>query len=603
MERDETERFDFFTVNTSDVITAQLIVLEEKGACILDYEGRKISSICFNDYLQEKLMEKYKESELSPEEPFPNEESCGFKFPRKIVETVRVKEDFMSLLKRSDLAEIPYIRLEFPQKIREVLLSGFILKNRLPLLCLERIGVYLSQKNNATYLARKLDMVLSQSEQSLSDILKQLKENPGGMVETLLKPSAKSFPFFAQMSNFIIRDLVNKSEKQSQDHTFCQASYIIGYLNMHHRDQINREHERENALNGLMGRLKKAPYAYTLQDILSFKGGETPLLDNKYSREDLTEFLEKKTTAGKDDFLPEVIRLRTILKKEYYIHRGVVIPLCYKGINDAHDRYRRRILDDWEEKMASFKTSRAMKDDDIFRRQLDQLLKKDEPLLYSMLSYELLFLSMKQNSRGPFVNEARGYLNMKTKALLPIDEILRLKRKDLYEEVIRGLPFWRAIPILSDVIITLKMLIKSLKGRKRKSPAKASREAKFEDYNERRGSRGRGNQRENYKARMEDLKSTFLRGDEILDVTLPELAEEWNPLYDFKAKANLVEDVNSLVRDYLRSLRRRFLISPPDEERIRNMACLLGENAELGQIKRRDALIRYLELYIIKCLM
>ena len=45
-----------------------------------------------------------------------------------------------------------------------------------------------------------------------------------------------------------------------------------------------------------------------------------------------------------------------------------------------------------------------------------------------------------------------------------------------------------------------------------------------------------------------------------------ELAEKWNPLYAAAQKKNLVEDVNALVRDFLRPVRRSFLVRPPDLE-------------------------------------
>ncbi|MBN1685068.1 MAG: hypothetical protein JW852_00355, partial [Spirochaetales bacterium] len=74
---------------------------------------------------------------------------------------------------------------------------------------------------------------------------------------------------------------------------------------------------------------------------------------------------------------------------------------------------------------------------------------------------------------------------------------------------------------------------------------------------------------------------------------------KWNPLFDPQAKANLVEDVNALVRDFLRKLKRGFLVRPPDAARIRNMAENLGANHAFDQIKNRDALQRYIELYMI----
>ena len=83
---------------------------------------------------------------------------------------------------------------------------------------------------------------------------------------------------------------------------------------------------------------------------------------------------------------------------------------------------------------------------------------------------------------------------------------------------------------------------------------------------------------------------------------MDELVERWNPLFDPQAKSNLVEDVNSLVRDFLRKLKRGFLVKPPNAARITNMAESLAANHAFDQIKKRDALQRYIELYMISVL-
>ncbi|MCX7029588.1 MAG: hypothetical protein NTU62_05645, partial [Spirochaetes bacterium] len=74
------------------------------------------------------------------------------------------------------------------------------------------------------------------------------------------------------------------------------------------------------------------------------------------------------------------------------------------------------------------------------------------------------------------------------------------------------------------------------------------------------------------------------------------------PLYAEEQKANLVEDVNALARDFLRSLRRGFLVSPPSLERLRELAKQLAGSRNLEQIRKKEPLERYLLVYFIKCL-
>jgi len=75
-----------------------------------------------------------------------------------------------------------------------------------------------------------------------------------------------------------------------------------------------------------------------------------------------------------------------------------------------------------------------------------------------------------------------------------------------------------------------------------------------------------------YRKAVHDLKLEFIGSEKTIPQSLKELMEKWNPLYDSQARTNLVEDVNAMVRDYLRNIRRTFRITPPDAARIRSLA-------------------------------
>ncbi|MGO9410087.1 MAG: hypothetical protein ACLQCB_04965 [Spirochaetia bacterium] len=105
-----------------------------------------------------------------------------------------------------------------------------------------------------------------------------------------------------------------------------------------------------------------------------------------------------------------------------------------------------------------------------------------------------------------------------------------------------------------------------------------------------------------YRKSIQSLVPHYVPAGKSLDGLLEELAEKWNPLFDPEQRQNLVEDVNALVRDFVRPLRRSFLLTPPDSGRIHGLAEQLSGSKNLGKIVKRDKLIHYLELYVIKCL-
>lgn len=63
-----------------------------------------------------------------------------------------------------------------------------------------------------------------------------------------------------------------------------------------------------------------------------------------------------------------------------------------------------------------------------------------------------------------------------------------------------------------------------------------------------------------------------------------------------------MEDVNALVRDFLRPIRASFQRSPPDSKRIGALAEQLSASKSLAKIVKREPLKRYIELYILRCL-
>jgi hypothetical protein len=125
-----------------------------------------------------------------------------------------------------------------------------------------------------------------------------------------------------------------------------------------------------------------------------------------------------------------------------------------------------------------------------------------------------------------------------------------------------------------------------------------------------RGGTARGNQAASsnkeravaFRKAIHAMQRDYVGENASVEKTLDQLAEEWNPLLDPTAKANLIEDVNSLVRDFLRRMKVGFRYVPPDRQRIRSLAEQLAQNQAFDQIKRKDALKRYLELYMLKLL-
>ena len=105
-----------------------------------------------------------------------------------------------------------------------------------------------------------------------------------------------------------------------------------------------------------------------------------------------------------------------------------------------------------------------------------------------------------------------------------------------------------------------------------------------------------------YRKAIQSLIAQTVPAGKSLDGMLEELTKRWNPLFDTQGKTNLVEDVNALVRDYVRPLRHSFQVKPPDMNRLHALAEQLSASKGLMKITKKDSLIRYLELFMLKSL-
>jgi hypothetical protein len=87
-----------------------------------------------------------------------------------------------------------------------------------------------------------------------------------------------------------------------------------------------------------------------------------------------------------------------------------------------------------------------------------------------------------------------------------------------------------------------------------------------------------------------------------LEEYLQTLIGRWNNLLDPVAKANLTEDINSLIRDYLRGVLRTMKPSGFTADRLEMMSSNLADTPNLLKIRNHKALQEYIKLYMIKML-
>ncbi|MBN1686943.1 MAG: hypothetical protein JW852_09830, partial [Spirochaetales bacterium] len=565
------------TSDTEIQLSTHLEDLAEAKKCTLIYDQGRIGSVVYPEFFSELVKVKYKEIADDPEIPFPNQNTIDLKIPADNVQSVDIKSDFVRLLGAGGEEESNLLQFMFPEGINPIIVPSDLIENTLLALCVEKIRLYLNTQRNAFYMLSKLRGVFRAKEQGLKDMINSVVSGRSQALETIHNPTEFSFMFWTHLANAIIREYREKTNKLEREHTYCQAAYMLGFYNVYFKGRVQKKKDSEAALKMLDRRMRQAPYYFTVSDIGNFRDNQGLPLTRNYSSEQMHLYLETKTKPADSASLPEIFRLKASDRKEYYVAKEVLLPLTVKKIHDASNEYRKVYTNEWAKQLEAIKKTQEMKSDEDFVRGLDARVKSEDPLLSALLSYEMLFLTLQDSKPHYDVHqEISRILNTNANKLIPMDDILRLNRREIFAQAKMSLPLWKTMPVINRLFGFLKKFLSGaqLRQGKKTKKKKPTTEKTASAGTKLLGAEGEpprsrpaqveaissGEQPATAHARalalkkaMASLKIQFV-GNASLEDTMEELIEKWNPLFDPQAKANLVEDVNALVRDFLRKL-------------------------------------------------
>ena len=109
-----------------------------------------------------------------------------------------------------------------------------------------------------------------------------------------------------------------------------------------------------------------------------------------------------------------------------------------------------------------------------------------------------------------------------------------------------------------------------------------------------------GSKKDEFKMAAASIEKILVPPDSSLDSELTSYLNEWNHLLDKEAKKNLTEDVNSLIRDYLRKILRTASPGSFTAERINELAETLVKTPALQKINDHANLHMYIQLYMLR---
>ncbi len=608
--------------STEEKLHGYLGQLEEDGVCALLRDGERISEIVYSQHYITIVDKAYEKLHDRPDLFFPTEESLSLNAPEHVVVPVDITAALMQWLESAE-HKPRLLRLIFPENLPSIIITSYLLGRPVILIALQRVRLYFRNETNASYVHSKLQFLFRGREIALRDIINGVLTNPESVLSTVLKPDEFTFYFWAQLSNMLVKEFQKKKDRLPEEEAVLQAAYLIGYHAVFYKGLKQKSRDLELAQKLLEKHLHHHPYTYSISEIYGFGDDKGVPITKNLPPERIQAYLAEQTAQTAGETLPEIIRTRTHENQDYYLRKEYVIAVVGSGIHQASEELRRLIVQHWTALLRQDNKMRAMSDDEAFERFIETNVKARYPITVSLLNPSLLLLAERETSEGGQNTRAvlNRVVNRRTHELRPLAEALQLDRKQLYQDARLMLPFWQVVPGLAGVVRLLKRFLFAGSGKRdaRRKP-KISDSAMVltgdpeshstagepehlppgDDGSEQAGKTSP--QSVHYRKAIRNLKREFLGASGDIDAALQELVELWNPLLDRTAKHNLVEDVNALVRDFLRRMRVLNRNMPPDKSRIHSLAERLSRNDAFKEIKRKRDFQRYLELYMLKIL-
>jgi hypothetical protein len=623
------------------VLSNVLRNLEKKQLVILLRSSDQPLTIQYPKYYLDEIHHLFLEASQQMTAPLPAENMLTHPIPEQLIQPIDIKTEFVALLNNAlpDISQQsdeikdentesqdprPVIRLLFPDRLPSLICTKDVLQDKMVIACVQKLRNYLINPKNMAYIKQKLAPVFKGREIPLRDVLQQILTSPEQCAKGILSSTDFLFQFWTHLSTNIIKEFNDKQDKQIDEQNYCQASYLLGYYSVYCKGVEQRKKDSESGLKAFIHLLKKPPYAFTMQEMYTFTDDKGILLLQKCTREQLHSFIAEHMKSKDGNTLPTLLRLALPSGKQVFIVYESIPQIIISQLSRIQKQFREYYLLTWQKAFKEGKTLSTIESPKKFELHVEEKLKHYYPLFYSVMKFDTLFLVSQESYTKPESKQILlSIIDIKNKRLKNYSDILNLSHGQLLSDTKIMLPFWIVIPILKDLVLFFRKLFLGKdfvysdssgldyegqeaegQGNFSQTPASTSKEIGESNSSEDQSSSQNSSksQKANFKSKVLEISKEFTYPGKTLDQSLKTSIDEWNTILEPKAKQDLIEDVNSMCRDFLRGLKISYRKTPPSVSDIQEMAKRLSSNDVFSRIRNRDGLREYIELYFLKIL-
>ena len=574
----------------ADNLEEILKALAQQNKITLEYVGNMLNKIVFNDFYIEKIRSIYAAMSKDPHLPFPVPDMFKQTIPTHLLQIVDVKSEFVSFLESPSSDDSKILKLTFPQFEYSLLVLPSMLRTTLLQRAVGKIKTFLDKESNNDYIRSRIIAAMKKDETAVKTLILNIHSNIDKAIDTLMNPTTVSFSFWSHLATSVIKEYQSKKSVYIGDYIYAQAAFLIGYYNVYYKGRSQKNADKESAFKTLKSRLRREPYCFSLRDMYSFVDEKGTEIVKICGKDDFNDYVNKLISEVDSFGLPEVIMVKTEGSRDYFISRDIFALYLFKEIDEATRFFKNEIVMEWKDSLESYTQLEEMRSDSAFEKLLIKKLKSQRPVLLGMLDYKMVTILLSHSStKEEDKLELHRLVDLDNGQIVSYASILNLNRSSLLNEVKGLVPIYKSNGFLKGFVTffgKLFGLFSIMKNSKKSN--KSVKELDFKKTSS-----------DDFSKAVSKLMEEYVGEDGNIELSMEDLIQKWNPLFDPVKKANLVEDVNAMIRDYLRKIKHSFSVSMPERDRVETMALRLSENSAFEAIKKKEPLRQYMVLYMI----
>jgi hypothetical protein len=587
-------------LNPDLVLVPRLHLLANERKLSLETSGDEIRCIVLPDGCLEAVEQYYLRIDENPEIAFPEPDSLRLPIPEDLIRTLNLdSEPGASAEGRGDplgASPVPLLRIAAPDDLPPFIIPYAFVPDRLIEYSALKLRQYLRAGGNKEFIKNRLAVTLAGKEPFVDERIFLLLTKPTDLkAELETSVDDFTFAFWSYLADAVRCDVADKRDIASLDLAARQAAHVITHYSAIYKVKAKTRLELQRVLSSLDEGLRRPPFHFSIEDTTGFVDSEGIPIEGAVDRARIEAWFREKSSVAEPGRLPEILMLPVQGRREFVARDKFLLLAVHLSI-EARAKIRAIVIERWWNCAMDFQTDPAMVSDAQFRRCLSAEIAEHFPVFDTMLRSAALPLLLEESPIS--LSEVSGLERFHAcrRSFVP-DTILDLDRGLLLAEARARLPFWYSVPILAFVVRIYRLVLRGAAGARPRAEA-GSRPQPEAQRGPGRTPHADGSAADLSSAAKTRIEGILPKGSSLQD-QLKLLETRWNSLLVPEDRENLRKDVDSLIRDYLRTSLRMAKSESLSTERVENLSASLAACDSLAAIRNRQALEMYIRLSML----